>query len=203
MLDLADRRSTLHRAGVRNAHPRLAGSRLTDSLLVDPRRRADLFELERELRSLGSLRAGDAGAARTVEAPRRTRRPREVARRRPAGRLVEYGTAPLRRTACTPRVTRPSPAQVRLRLVVTGAVLAGALALGVLAVVTLGGGGDAPMPTQTAVTQVRAGESLSAVAVRSAPGVPAAAMVQRIVDLNALDTVAVRPGQSLVVPVGG
>jgi len=65
------------------------------------------------------------------------------------------------------------------------------------------GSGAVALPTETAVVQVRQGENLSSLASRVAPGAPTSAVVQRIVDLNGLGTVAVRTGQALVVPAGG
>jgi len=141
--------------------------------------------------------------ASPLDAPRRrpSVRPREVARRRPAGRPVEYGTVPTRVTRRA--VPRSAPeARVRARVMVALAALVLILAVGVLAFTAGGGTSAAPLPAETGVVQVRPGENLTSLAARVAPGVPSSQVVQRIVQLNELDTVAVRAGQALVVPVG-
>ncbi|MFD4369799.1 LysM peptidoglycan-binding domain-containing protein [Rhodococcus sp. NPDC058521] len=60
--------------------------------------------------------------------------------------------------------------------------------------------GDAALAEATEVVQVGAGESLTEVAERIAPEVPAQQIVDRIMDLNALTNSSVHAGQSLVVP---
>jgi hypothetical protein len=55
--------------------------------------------------------------------------------------------------------------------------------------------------TGTAVVHVQAGESLSDIASRIAPEMPAEAVVERIMDLNAMGNSALSPGQALVTPV--
>ncbi|MFW0790358.1 LysM peptidoglycan-binding domain-containing protein [Gordonia sp. CPCC 205333] len=59
----------------------------------------------------------------------------------------------------------------------------------------------APAPTSTSVVHVRAGESLSAVAARVAPELPTQAVINKIVELNHLESSGVRVGQALVTPV--
>ncbi|MGZ4552064.1 MAG: LysM peptidoglycan-binding domain-containing protein [Mycobacteriaceae bacterium] len=145
-------------------------------------------------------------------------RPREPARRRPSGRFVEYrpapssgtspslfgagcsvGGAPARRVVC-PMPQPQSVARVRIRMFVACSLLAAVLVAVVMGLAALGGPGPHPVPTRTAVVQVHQGESLSSLASRVAPGVATSAVVQRIVELNALSTVSVRVGQALVVP---
>ncbi|HSK62112.1 MAG TPA: LysM peptidoglycan-binding domain-containing protein, partial [Actinomycetospora sp.] len=61
----------------------------------------------------------------------------------------------------------------------------------------------APVPEGTTVAVVGAGESLSEVAARVAPGADAGVVVVRIRELNGLDGAdgsAVAPGRPLVVP---
>lgn len=79
--------------------------------------------------------------------------------------------------------------------VVTVGVLCG---LVTLAQVATSRGADGP--TATEVIQVRAGESLSALAARISPDLPVAQVVDRILELNAMPNSAVYPGQSLIVP---
>lgn len=60
----------------------------------------------------------------------------------------------------------------------------------------------ARVPERLAVIQVHAGESLQQVAARVAPDAPAGRTVDRIMELNDLDSVAVFAGQTLVTPIG-
>lgn len=55
---------------------------------------------------------------------------------------------------------------------------------------------------QLAVVQVRAGETLQHLAARVAPEAPTAHVVQRIRELNKLESVSVDAGQTLIAPVG-
>ena len=59
-----------------------------------------------------------------------------------------------------------------------------------------------PPTDQLAVVQVHAGETLQQVAARVAPGAHTAQVVQRIRELNKLDSAAVDAGQTLIAPVG-
>lgn len=58
------------------------------------------------------------------------------------------------------------------------------------------------MSDQLAVVQVQAGETLHHLAARVAPQAPAAQVVQRIRELNKLDSASVDAGQTLIAPVG-
>ncbi|MBV8931710.1 MAG: LysM peptidoglycan-binding domain-containing protein [Kutzneria sp.] len=60
----------------------------------------------------------------------------------------------------------------------------------------------APVPADTTVVQVRADDSLPDIARRMAPDSSVSQVVDRIMRLNLLTDESVRPGQSLVVPVG-
>lgn len=101
------------------------------------------------------------------------------------------------------RSTAPHRAAVaRGRWVVLGVLVALLTAGALLGVLALRSAGTVEVPAATTVVQVRAGESLSEVAVRTAPDAPMAAVVQRIVALNGLPSASVRTGESLVVPRG-
>jgi hypothetical protein len=63
-------------------------------------------------------------------------------------------------------------------------------------------GVSAPVPDKLAVVQVQTGESLQHVAARVAPDAPAGPVIERIRELNKLDSVAVDAGQTLIAPVG-
>ncbi|MEJ2890474.1 LysM peptidoglycan-binding domain-containing protein [Actinomycetospora aeridis] len=102
-----------------------------------------------------------------------------------------------------------TPTVLRRRRVAAVAVLG--VLLGVLAGVLLGmvvPSGDVPAPSGpapagTTVAVVGAGESLTDVAGRVAPGADAGAVVTRIRELNGLEGSAVAPGRPLVVPTAG
>ncbi len=63
-------------------------------------------------------------------------------------------------------------------------------------------GPSGPVPNELAVVQVQAGETLQHVAARVAPDAPVAAVVDRIRDLNKLDSTALAAGQTLISPIG-
>ncbi|WP_328354526.1 LysM peptidoglycan-binding domain-containing protein [Mycobacterium sp. NBC_00419] len=60
----------------------------------------------------------------------------------------------------------------------------------------------AAIPDQLAVVRVQAGETLQQVASRVAPEAPVAQVVQRIRELNKLDSAALDAGQTLIAPIG-
>ena len=57
-------------------------------------------------------------------------------------------------------------------------------------------------PDRLAVVQVQAGETLQHLAVRVAPDAPVQQVVDRIRELNDMDTAAVDAGQTLIAPIG-
>ncbi|MBI3216667.1 MAG: LysM peptidoglycan-binding domain-containing protein [Mycobacterium sp.] len=141
--------------------------------------------------------------------PERTRqaRPRTVASRRPrqarpAGAALRYrGTGvplsrvrgPHRRRAITPMTT-------------VGLSLLAALITVWLGVVAQFGdavrGATTPVPDRLAVVQVRAGETLAHLAARVAPDAPVGPVVDRIRELNKLETAGLDAGQTLIAPIG-
>ena len=133
--------------------------------------------------------------------------------RRPDGRRnrVRTGPGPVRPPAGAVRYRGTgvvvSRAHHRPRPVST-AVTAGIAGLAALITVWLGlmaqaGTADtAHVPERLAVVQVRAGENLQQVAARMAPDAPVGRIVNRIKELNNLDSAAVIAGQTLVTPVG-
>lgn len=58
------------------------------------------------------------------------------------------------------------------------------------------------VPAELAVVKVQVGESLHQVAQRVAPDAPVGAVVERIRELNQLDSAAIDAGQTLIAPVG-
>ncbi len=62
-------------------------------------------------------------------------------------------------------------------------------------------GVEAPVPARLAVIQVQTGETLQQVAHRVAPDAPVGQVVERIRELNQLDSVALDAGQTLIAPI--
>jgi hypothetical protein len=73
--------------------------------------------------------------------------------------------------------------------------------LAVVGLAALGNAAAPDVPADTAVVRVEPGESLLRLAGRVAPHSDAAAVVDRIRELNGLGGSSVRPGQPLTVPV--
>ena len=126
------------------------------------------------------------------------------ARRRPASRRP--GGAPGRYQGSGVRVSRTSHRRRPITPVAT--VLLALVAAGITVwlglVAQFGGvvGVSAPVPDRLAVVQVQMGESLQQVAGRVAPDAPVGQVVDRIRELNKLDSVAVDAGQTLIAPIG-
>ncbi|MGU3500435.1 LysM peptidoglycan-binding domain-containing protein [Mycobacterium sp. C31M] len=128
---------------------------------------------------------------------RRRRRPQT---RRPGGGAVGYrGTGVLMSRASHRRRPITPVATVLL------ALLAGGFTLWLGLVAQVGAPAaeqQVQMPTRLSVVEVQTGETLQSIAARVAPDVPADSVVQRIRELNKLDTAAVRVGQTLIAPIG-
>lgn len=146
---------------------------------------------------------GTARTSQTPLVPRTRRLParRQAALRRPGGRPFPYGSV-----SAVVGVSRaphaPTSAQVRRRRVLAWLVLTVLAVAAFAGLVALRSAGTDVVPSTTAVVRVQAGESLSVLAGRVAPDAPTAAVVERIVSLNGLTGATVRPGESLVVPLG-
>jgi LysM domain len=136
-------------------------------------------------------------AARQGYRPANARRsPRPV---RPSGAPLRYrGTGVLMSRASHRR--RPITPATTVGLALLAALIT--VWLGVVAQVGGVVGTSAPIPDRLAVVQVQAGETLQQVAQRVAPDAPVGQVVQRIRELNKLDTAALDAGQTLIAPVG-
>lgn len=155
-------------------------------------------------RTEARLPGGRATSQRRTDAAAPILRPAPVSRRRPAhprpggaglrhrGTGVLVSRAPHRRRPITPAGT------------VALALVAAAITVWLGLVAQLGGvtATDAAVPTTVAVVQVQHGETLHQVAQRVAPDAPVAAVVERIRELNQLDSAALAAGQTLIAPIG-
>jgi LysM domain len=139
--------------------------------------------------------------------PRRPRPAQERSRRRPAGSR-RPGGAPLRpggtgvalSRARGPHRRRPITPATTVGLAVLAALIT--LWLGLVAQFGAAAhGATAPLPDRLAVVQVQSGESLQHVAARVAPDAPVGRVVERIRELNKLDTPSLAAGQTLIAPV--
>lgn len=109
------------------------------------------------------------------------------------------------RMSMAPHRTRPAPRPVTPFTVVALALLAGVITIWLGAVAQFGHAlqdGSGPVPDKLAVVQVQSGESLQRVAARVAPDSPVASVVERIRELNKLDSAVVDAGQTLLAPIG-
>lgn len=114
-----------------------------------------------------------------------------------------YGTGVARSTVAHRR--RPASVATTIGLALLAGVIT--LWLGLMAnfgsMVNDGSAESAPqVPASLAVVRVEPGESLQDLAARVAPGAPVRDVVERIRDLNALDSSAVSAGQTLIAPIG-
>ena len=95
---------------------------------------------------------------------------------------------------------KPVSTAVTIALAALAALIT--LWLGSLAHFSAGAVAPVQVPDQLAVIQVQAGESLQQVAARVAPDAPVSQVVERIRDLNKLDSASLEAGQTLIAPVG-
>ncbi|MEO1996933.1 MAG: LysM peptidoglycan-binding domain-containing protein [Planctomycetaceae bacterium] len=141
-----------------------------------------------------------ARVVRVVDVPRL--RPAAATRRPCSPRLPG---APLHRSGTGLPVSRVSHRRrpVTPATTVVLALIAGAITLWLGLVAQFGGvvGSEAEIPSRLAVVQVQAGESLQQVAQRVAPDAPVGDVMERISELNELETVALNAGQTLIAPL--
>ena len=97
---------------------------------------------------------------------------------------------------------RPRPITPTTTVVL--ALLAAAITVWLGLVAQVGGvvGTSARVPNRLAVVQVQTGETLQQVARRVAPDAPVGQVVERIRELNQLDSAALDAGQTLIAPIG-
>lgn len=124
---------------------------------------------------------------------------------RPAGTPLRYRSSGVAMSTASHR-TRP----VTLATTVGLALLAGVITLWLGLMANFGSmvngesstDSSTQVPSALAVVRVEPGESLQQLAARVAPGASVRDVVERIRDLNALNTNSVAAGQTLIAPVG-
>jgi hypothetical protein len=97
---------------------------------------------------------------------------------------------------------RPRPVSVTMTVIL--AVVAALIAVWLVALAQARGAASSgtSVPEQLAVVQVQPGENLQRLAARVAPDSPVGSVVERIRQLNELDSAALDAGQTLIAPVG-
>lgn len=159
---------------------------------------------EHPLNTGSSVEFDPAGRAR-----RRTRAlPREVDGNRP--RPARPAVAGPRHRGTGVRVSRAvhtrRPAKAITPVTVVGLALLAALITVWLGAVAQFGekvrDASGSVPNQLGVVQVQSGETLARLAARVAPQAPVSSVVERIRELNELDSPAIAAGQTLIAPVG-
>lgn len=138
----------------------------------------------------------DAGR-RPVRTP--VYRSRAGMRVRPPGAAVAYrGTAV--RLSRAPHGPRPVSVTMTVLLAAVAALIT--VWLVALAQSRSADATGTAAPEQIALVQVQPGENLQRLAGRVAPGLPVRSVVDRIRQLNGLDSAALDTGQTLIAPVG-
>jgi hypothetical protein len=125
--------------------------------------------------------------------------PRRMAPARPAaGATIYRGTGV--RMSRAPHRPRPVSVTMTVVLAVVAALIAAWLVA--LAQSRSAASSGRSVPEQLAVVQVQPGENLQRLAARVAPDSPVGSVVERIRQLNELDSAALDAGQTLIAPVG-
>lgn len=169
------------------------------------------FETEFDTGS-GSRRASRA-AGRAQVAVRRPAAaevwplPRDVVVRRRRPQVRRPGGTPMSHRGTGVLMSRASHRRRPITPVTTVvlALIAAAITVWLGLVAQVGGGVDetaVQVPTRLSVVQVEAGETLAHVAERVAPDAPVNSVMDRIKELNKLESGAVLAGQTLIAPIG-
>jgi hypothetical protein len=126
-------------------------------------------------------------------------RPRRTAQSGPAAGATVYRGTGVRMSHAPHR-----PRQVSVTMTVVLAVGAALIAVWLVALAQARSAAPSgtSAPEQLAVVQVQPGENLQRLAARVAPDSPVGSVVERIRQLNALDSAALDAGQTLIAPVG-
>jgi hypothetical protein len=127
------------------------------------------------------------------------RRPRRRATVRPVKGAVAYrGTG----VKVSRAAHRPRPVSVTMTIILAGLAALITVWLMSLAQSRAADISSTSVSDHLGVVQVQPGENLQRLAARIAPGAPIGSVVERIRELNKLDSAALDAGQTLLVPVG-
>jgi LysM domain len=126
-------------------------------------------------------------------------RPRHAVRVRPPGAALAYRGAGVRLSRA-PHRPRPVSVSVTIGLAALAALVT--VWLVALAQSRSTDAASTSVPEQIGVVQVQPGENLQRLAARVAPDAPVGSVVERIRELNELDSAALDVGQTLIAPVG-
>ncbi|MCV7384262.1 LysM peptidoglycan-binding domain-containing protein [Mycolicibacter longobardus] len=141
---------------------------------------------------------GTSGRAYPVQT-----RPVRLARSRPGGAPLRHRGAGVLMSR-TPH--RPQPVKaITPATTVALALIAAAITVWLGLIAQFGAaaaGGGTAVPEQLGVVRVQSGESLQRLAARVAPDAPTGQVVERIRELNSLESVALDAGQTLIAPLG-
>jgi hypothetical protein len=124
---------------------------------------------------------------------------RRPASRRPGGSPMRYGGSGVLMSRVSHRRRPITPATTVLLALIAAAIT---VWLGLVAQFGEMASGTTSVPGRLAVVQVQTGETLQQVAHRVAPDAPVGQVVERIRELNQLDSVALDAGQTLIAPIG-
>ncbi|MHA3022425.1 LysM peptidoglycan-binding domain-containing protein [Mycobacterium sp. BMJ-28] len=133
--------------------------------------------------------------------------PRDVVVRRRRPQVRRPGGTPMSHRGTGVLMSRASHRRRPITPVTTVvlALIAAAITVWLGLVAQVGGGVDetaVQVPTRLSVVQVEAGETLAHVAERVAPDAPVNSVMDRIKELNKLESSAVLAGQTLIAPIG-
>ncbi|WP_445169820.1 LysM peptidoglycan-binding domain-containing protein [Mycolicibacterium sp. Dal123E01] len=158
---------------------------------------------DRQVFSSAPVRMMRRPAAGKPVAPGR-RRPADVRANRPYPARPAIAPRPYRGTGVAfsraPHARRPVSTAVTIALAGVAALIT--LWLGLVGHLSGTPAAAEQLPDQLAVVQVQAGETLQQLAGRVAPDAPAGQVMQRIRDLNKLDSASLDAGQTLIAPIG-
>ncbi len=163
--------------------------------------RTTISEIEITASDSGYVTAISGYRPRQAGLPRRDLRGGRSRAARPPSGVMRYDR-PRVRVSDTPHPqARVEQARIGLATLALAALLSAMAVGGLLGLAQLRAG--AAPDAATTVVQVRAGEPLTEVAARVAPGAPVQETVHRIVQLNALGDAQAASGGTLIVPAPG
>ncbi len=130
-------------------------------------------------------------------------RPARVVRSRPGGAPLRHHGSPVLMSRAPHRPQAVKPITPATTVVLALIAAAFTVWLGLIAQFGAVTAGEAPaVPDRLGVVRVQSGESLQNLAARVAPDAPTGQVVDRIRELNSLESVALDAGQTLIAPIG-